>query len=169
MRAHEFINEGVEQLIPLAPKIAKGAWNLGKQGVGKLKSLIRPAEPAVKNVVVPPPAEANILSGRVPAKPEDITHAYRNMNQTELQAAEKSGYFEKNPNPRYGSKTNEKWWAPGDAEGHFGRDWKNASDNVKVRVPIDKVPGGTAVDARYAEVLNKETGEWIPVVRNNTP
>jgi hypothetical protein len=168
MRAHEFINEGLEQLVPLA---AKGAWNLGKRGVGKLKNLISPAEPAVKNIVVPPPAEANILTGRTPATPKDITHAYRNMNQKELQAAQQSGYFEKNPDSTVakGWDSNSKHWSSGDAEGHFGRDWKNASDNVKVRVPIDKVPGGTAVDAKYAEVLNKETGEWIPVVRNNTP
>jgi hypothetical protein len=123
-------------------------------------------EPAVKNIVVPPPTNSSMLTGRVPAKPEDITHAYRNMSPAELQNAQTTGYFEKNPNPGRtpGWSPDQKWWSSGDAEGHFGRDWKNASDNARVRVPIDKVPSDTAVNAGHAKVFNKETGEWAPVV-----
>jgi len=31
-------------------------------------------------------------------------------------------------------------------------------------VPVDKVPSDTAVSAGHAEVFNKETGEWAPVI-----
>jgi hypothetical protein len=46
----------------------------------------------------------------------------------------------------------------------LGETGKNASDNARVRVPIDKVPSDTAVNAGHSEVLNKETGEWAPFV-----
>jgi hypothetical protein len=120
--------------------------------------------PAVKNVVVPPPKQGGLLNGRVPAKPEDVTHGYRNMHPAELQGAQSSGYFEKNPNPspRIDWPADNKYWASGDAQGHFGRDWKNKEDNVRVRVPVGMIPDETAVDVNHAEIYNKNTGEWMP-------
>ena len=159
MRAQEFVREGL-------PSFLAKAFKAGEPAVAKAATRI---EPAVKNIVVPPPpptTSSSILTGRVPAKPEDITHAYRNMSPAELQHAQTTGYFQANPNPGRtpGWSPDQKFWSSGDAEGHFGRDWKNASDNAKVRVPVDKVPSDTAVNAGHAEVFNKETGEWSPVL-----
>jgi len=156
MRAQEFVREGLPSFLAKAfkasePAVAKTATEVG---------------PAVKNIVVPPPAGLSMLTGRVPANPEDITHAYRNMSPAELQHAQTTGYFQANPNPGRtpGWTPDKKFWSSGDSEGHFGRDWKNASDNARVRVPVDKVPSDTAVSAGHAEVFNKETGEWAPVI-----
>ena len=159
MRAQEFVREGL-------PSFLAKAFKAGEPAVAKAATRI---EPAVKNIVVPPPpptTSSSILTGRVPAKPEDITHAYRNMSPAELQHAQTTGYFQANPNPGKtpGWSPDQKFWSSGDAEGHFGRDWKNASDNAKVRVPVDKVPSDTAVNAGHAEVFNKETGDWAPVI-----
>ena len=125
--------------------------------------------PSVKNVVVPPPASSSMLTGRAPVSPDQITHAYRNMSPAELQHAIETGYFQANPNPGRtpGWTPDQKFWSSGDAEGHFGRDWKNANDSAKVRVSIDKVPSGTAVDVSHAQVLDKTTGKWMPVVADN--
>jgi hypothetical protein len=125
--------------------------------------------PAVKNVVVPQPASSSMLTGRAPVSPDQITHAYRNMSPAELQHAIETGHFQANPNPGRtpGWTPDQKFWSSGDAEGHFGRDWKNANDSAKVRVSIDKVPSGTAVDVGHAQVLDKTTGKWKPVVADN--
>jgi hypothetical protein len=152
MRAQEFVREGL-------PPFLTNVFRAGEPAVAN-------AVNAVKNIIVSPTANSSMLTGRVPAKPEDITHAYRNMSPSELEHAQTTGYFLTNPSPGRtpGWSPDQKFWSSGDAEGHFGRDWKNASDNAKVRVPIDKVPGDTAVNAGHAEVLNRETGEWAPVV-----
>ena len=156
MRAEEFVREGF-------PPFLTNVFKAGAPAVAKAATKI---EPAVKNIVVPPPTNSSMLTGRAPANPEDITHAYRNMSPAELQHAQTTGYFQANPNPGRtpGWSPDEKFWSSGDAEGHFGRNWKNASDNARVRVPIDKVPGDTAVNAGHAEVFNKETGDWAPVL-----
>ena len=156
MRAQEFVREGL-------PSFLAKLFKAGEPAVAKAATSI---EPAVKNIVVSPPASSSMLIGRAPAKPEDITHAYRNMSPAELQHAQTTGYFQANPNPGRtpGWSPDQKFWSSGDAEGHFGRDWKNASNNAKVRVPVDKVPSDTAVNAGHAEVFNKETGEWLPVL-----
>lgn len=133
-----------------------------------------PKAPAVQNVVVPPPTASKnptsgvSLTGRAPTSPEDVTHAYRNMSQAELSNAQDTGHFHANPNPRYGAKTNEKWWSSGDAEGPYGRNWKTGDSKVQVRVPISKVPSDTAVNASHAEVFNRETGKWSPVTPTTT-
>lgn len=129
-------------------------------------------KPAIQNIVVPPeiglPKSSGgvSLGGRTATKPEDVTHAYRNMSPAELSHAQNNGAFLPNPNPGRtpGWKPEQKFWSSGDEQGHFGRDWKNGADVSKVRVPIDKVPSDTAVNATHAEVFNKETGAWMPVV-----
>jgi len=147
---------------------ANGAWYIPMSTWQRLVSggQIREGAPAVKNVVVPPPATSDILFGRVPAGPDQITHAYRNMSPAELQHALETGHFQANPNPGRtpGWSPKEKFWSPGDEQGHFGRDWKNADDKVRVRVPIDRVPANTAVDASHAQVLDKTTGRWTAVM-----
>lgn len=153
MRAQEFVREGL-------PPFLTNVFRAGEPAVAK-------AVNAVKNIIVSPPTGSSMLTGRAPATLDDITHAYRNMSPAELEHARTTGYFQANPNPGRtpGWSPDQKFWSPGDAEGHFGRDWKNASDNARVRVPVDKVPSDTAVNAGHAEVLNKETGEWAPVIK----
>jgi len=129
-------------------------------------------KPAIQNIVVPPeiglPKSSSgvSLSGRTATKPEDVTHAYRNMSPAELLHAQKNGAFLPNPNTKVAKtwNTNHKYWSSGDEQGHFGRDWKNSSDAAKVRVPIGKVSSDTAVNAGHAEVFNRKTGAWMPVV-----
>jgi hypothetical protein len=135
----------------------------------RAREFIYEVAPSVKNVVVPPPANSSMLTGRAPVSPDQVTHAYRNMSPAELQHALETGYFQANPNPGRtpGWTPDQKFWSSGDAEGHFGRDWKNASDSAKVRVPIDKVPPGAAVDVSHAHVLDKTTGKWMPAVADN--
>jgi hypothetical protein len=124
----------------------------------------------VTNVVTDPPkGKTSMLSGRVPGSNDQITHAYRNMSPAELSYAERTGYFGKNPNPgRTTWDTNQKFWSPGDSQGHFGRSWKANPDNVTVRVPIELVPSNTAVALKHAEILNKQTNTWQPAV-TSTP
>jgi pyrimidine deaminase RibD-like protein/GNAT superfamily N-acetyltransferase len=145
-----------------------GSWYIPMNMWQRLVSggQIREGAPAVNNVVVPPPATSNPLTGRAPAGPDQITHAYRNMSPAELQHAIETGHFQANPNPGRtpGWSPDKKFWSSGDEQGHFGRDWKNADDNVRVRVPIDRVPANTAVDASHAQVLDKTTGKWTAVM-----
>jgi hypothetical protein len=151
MRAQEFVREGL-------PPFLTNVFRAGEPAVAK-------AVNAFKNIVVPPPAGSSMLTGRAPAKPEDITHAYRLMSTGELEHAQANGAFLPNPNANRanGWDTNHKYWSSGDEQGQFGRTF-GGDARVSVRVPIDKVPSDTAVNAGYAEVLNKETGEWAPVV-----
>lgn len=101
-----------------------------------------------------------MFEGRSPSKAEDVTHAYRTISQAEKEAAKKSGYFEANPANKYAKDT--KWWSGGDEQGQFGRTWKNAAENSKVRTTIDKVPSSRAVKSSNVEILNKETGNYEP-------
>ena len=124
----------------------------------------------IENIVVPPvigptPTSGVNLGGRNATSLDQVTHAYRNMSQEELSHARANGAFLPNPEPGRTPtwKPSQKYWSSGDAEGHFGRDWKNEKDSVKVRVPIDKVLPNTPVSINHAEVFDKATGKWSPV------
>ncbi len=130
-----------------------------------------------ENIVVPPkvtPASTTAtsgvsLNGRNPTSLDQVTHAYRNMSPSELQHAQQKGAFL--PNPNAGRRiwdTNHKYWSSGDTQGHFGRNWKNDSGNVTVRVPIDKVLPTTPVNTNHAEVLDKTTGKWSSLQASTT-
>ena len=184
MRACEFISEATNQhkipdfSVPIIPDNMPFGKNFGGGG-GTFKgggaSTSPPAntkKPAIQNIVVPPeiglPKSSSGVSlrGRTATKPEDVTHAYRNMSPAELLHAQNNGAFLPNPNTKVAKTwdTNHKYWSSGDEQGHFGRDWKNSSDAAKVRVPIGKVSSDTAVNAGHAEVFNREIGAWMPVV-----
>jgi len=112
--------------------------------------------PPIENRVVP------AVLGR--PKPEDVTHAYRNMNSAELQHAQQTGYFTaKDP-----TRDNRKWWTANtaDPQGMGGLNSEPYPKSI-VRVPIDKVPSNAAVNANHAEFWNRETGKWAPVVADN--
>lgn len=152
MRADDFLTEG-----GLRSWIAK----LGKDAYDYAAS----QAPKVKNYIDQP--KGGTFGGRVPASPEDATHVYRNMSPEELEAARKSGYFEKNPNPgKTDWDTDKKYWSQGDTEGYFGRAWKDTPDNAQVRLPQEKLPRWTAGRTSDAEVLDKATGTWSPVKEN---
>jgi len=176
MRAQEFINEGEPKVLPIIPDNMPFGANQFKDPTGTFKGggMSSPPQvakpPPVQNVVVPPPTKAGLLTGRVPTKPEDVTHAYRNMSPAELAHARETGYFQQNPNPGKtpGWSPEQKFWSSGDEKGHFGRDWKNGSDSVKVRLPVDQVPADIAANASKAHVLDKTTGEWMPVISGIT-
>ncbi len=131
-----------------------------------------------KNIVVPPkvtPASTTAtsgvsLNGRNPTSLDQVTHAYRNMSSAELSNAQQKGAFLSNPNTKVANTwdTNHKYWSSGDAQGHFGRDWKNWDRNVTVRVPIDKVLPTTPVNTNHAEVLDKTTGKWSSLQASTT-
>ena len=109
--------------------------------------------PPVNNSIFP------ALIGR--PKPEDVTHAYRTMTPAELQHAQSTGYFTAT-NPQ-----NRKWWTSHTAnpKGIGGLEKSSTPySDTQVRVPIGKVPSDTAVHANHAEVFNRETGQWMPVV-----
>jgi chitodextrinase len=184
MRAHEFIIEGkihgVEpKVLPIIPdnmpfganqfKDPTGAFQGGGMSTTPISSKAPTTTevPFIQNKIATPPEKSNILTGRAPSSPEDITHAYRNMSPAELQHAQANGAFLPNPDPGRtpGWKPYEKWWSPGDAQGTFDRARNRIGAGTKVRVPIDKVPSDSPVNASHAEVLNKETGEWLPVIQ----
>lgn len=154
MRADDFLTEG--GLVSFLKKFGADAVDYA---AGKA--------PKVKNWVDTNP-QGGLLGGRVPGKPDDVTHVYRNMSPEELEAAKKSGYFDKNPNPDPNIKwdTDKKYWSQGDAEDYFGRAWKDSPDNAKVRMPAEKLPRWTAGQTSNAEVLDKSTGAWNPVKEN---
>ena len=153
MRADDFLTEG--GLVSFLKKFGADAIDYA---AGKA--------PKVKNYIDQP--KGGLLGGRVPGKPDDVTHVYRNMSPEELEAAKKSGYFDKNPNPDPNIKwdTDKKYWSQGDAEDYFGRAWKDSPDNAKVRMPAEKLPRWTAGQTSNAEVLDKATGTWNPVKEN---
>jgi hypothetical protein len=111
--------------------------------------------PATQNVVVP------AMVGR--PKPEDVTHAYRTMKPEELQHAQSTGHFTaKDP-----TRDNRKWWTAHTAEPKGIGGLEKSTEpypGTNVRVPIDKVPSDTAVNANHAEFWNRETGAWTPVI-----
>jgi GNAT superfamily N-acetyltransferase len=152
MRADDFLNEG--GLRSWLMKLGKDTFDYA---AGQA--------PKVKNFIDQP--KGGSFGGRVPASPEEATHVYRNMSPDELEAARKSGYFEKNPNPgKTDWDTDKKYWSQGDTEGYFGRSWKDSPDNAQVRLPQEKLPRWTAGKTGDAEVLDKTTGTWNPVKEN---
>lgn len=153
MRADDFLNEG---------GLRSWLWKLGKDAFDYAAG----QAPRVKNTVDQP--KGGVFGGRVPGSPDDVSHVYRNMSPEELEAARKSGYFEKNPNPgRTTWDTDKKYWSQGDAEGYFGRAWKDTPDNAQVRLPQEKLPRWTAGRTGDAEVFDKNTGTWGPVKEDN--
>jgi len=192
MRAQEFIFEAEPKVLPIIPDNMPFGANQFKDPTGTFKgggmstpppaakqttapastpSAASSVPSTFKNVVVPPkfeppppPGKVN-LGGRNPSKPEDVTHAYRLMSPGELQHAQANGAFLPNPNAdrANGWNTNHKYWSSGDAQGQFGRPW-GGDARVSVRVPIDKVPGDSPVNAGHAEVFNTKTGAWTPVI-----
>jgi hypothetical protein len=188
MRAKEFIQEGkfLDKLFGKANG-ASAATDAGKAlnaagepmgAIDKLGAVYNRLTgkqnkgPLITNVVVPAEVKAATtgvnLSGRSPTSLDQVTHAYRNMSPAELSHAQQNGSFLPNPDTSRanGWETSRKFWSSGDAEGHFGRNW-NARGDTKIRVPIDKVPSNSPVSAGHAEVFNKETGEWLPVISQN--
>lgn len=136
---------------PVGPEDLIGL-GLGKRALSTAEMATRPY---VRNQVVT--SEGLRLKSspvRMPTSDKDITHAYRNMSQAEFDAAQKSGYFGKNPNPKYGAG-DEKWWSSGDLEGRFGRQWKGGEGAITMRVPKSKVPESKAVRFKDAEKMNK--------------
>ena len=149
MRADDFLTEG---------GLRSWLWKLGKDAVDYAAG----QSPKVKNYIDQP--KGGMFGGRVPGSADDVTHAYRNMSPEELAAAKKSGYFEKNPNPGKTTwDTDTKYWSQGDAEGYFGRSWKDVPHNAQVRLPQDKLPRWTAGRTGDAEVLDRSTGKWNPI------
>ena len=139
---------------------------LGSMGaIGGMKSIFGKSQkappptstntPATQNVVVP------AMVGR--PKPEDVTHAYRTMKPEELQHAQSTGHFTaKDP-----TRDNRKWWTAHTAEPKGIGGLEKSTEpypGTNVRVPIDKVPSDTAVNANHAEFWNRETGAWTPVI-----
>jgi hypothetical protein len=136
---------------PVGPEDLIGL-GLGKRALSTAEMATRPY---VRNQVVT--SEGLRLKSspvRMPTSDKDITHAYRNMSQAEYEAAKKSGYFERNPKPKYGAG-DEKWWSGGDKVGKFGREWKGGEGVVTMRVPRSKVPESKAVRFKDAEKMNK--------------
>ena len=139
-----------EQALEASPV---GPEDLIGLGLGRVLSAAQMAlRPAVKNKVIT--KGERFLGDRMPSSEKDITHAYRNMSQAEYEAAQKSGYFGRNPTPKYG-KGDEKWWSGGDLEGRFGRQWKGGDDVVTVRAPRSKVPEGRAVRFKDVEKMKR--------------
>jgi hypothetical protein len=143
MRAQEFVREGW-------PSFLAKTFKAGEPAAAKAATEVGPA---IKNIVAP------AVLGK--PKPEDVTHAYRTMRPAELEHAQATGYFTaKNPDLE-----NRKWWTAHTADPRgIGPLNTNPYSSDIVRVPIDKVPSDTAVNARHAEFWNRETGEWAPVV-----
>ena len=133
---------------PVGPEDLIGL-GLGKRALSAAEMSLRPT---VRNKVVT--KGEKFLGDRMPTSNKDITHAYRNMSQAEFDAAQKFGYFGRNPNPKYGAG-DEKWWSGGDLEGKFGREWKGGEGVVTVRVPKSKVPESKAVRFKDAEKMKK--------------
>jgi hypothetical protein len=136
---------------PIGPEDLIGL-GLGKRALSAAEMATRPY---VKNkVVVSEGLRLKNSPVRMPNSKKDITHAYRNMSKAEYEAAEKSGYFGRNPNPKHGTGE-EKWWSGGDKTGKFGREWKGGEDAVTVRVPKGKLPENKAVRFKDVEKMKK--------------
>ena len=136
---------------PVGPEDLIGL-GLGKRALSAAEMATRPY---VKNRVVL--TEGLRVPGdavRMPKSSTDVTHAYRTMSKAEYEAAKKSGYFERNPNPKY-PPADAKWWSGGDKTGKFGRHWERGEDGVVVRVPSKKVPTGKAVRFKDVEKMNR--------------
>lgn len=152
-------------VLGLAVKAARAARKRLPPAVQDLQVL----RPRVNNTVVPvvdPAAKGGLLAGRALNRPEQLTHASRNISAAELDAALASGFF---TNPAGGTvhtragglPDNTKWWSAADPTGTFGRSW--AKGQHTVRLPIGKLPTGRAASIRDMEMLDPATGQWSPL------
>jgi hypothetical protein len=136
---------------PVGPEDLIGL-GLGKRALSAAEMATRPY---VRNKVgVSEGLRLKNFPVRMPSSDKDITHAYRNMSQAEYEAAKKSGYFQRNPEPKYGAG-DEKWWSGGDKTGKFGREWKGGEGSVTVRSPKSKVPEDKAVRFKDVELMKR--------------
>jgi len=154
---------------PLARSAVQGAKALGPAIKDVFQTVEHKNWPTVYNHVVggeniQPATEATarvMLRGRNPTSKEDITHAYRNLHPDEIANAKETGYFLPNPTMKYSDEG--KWFSAGDAEGIFGRTWKNYPQNTTIRLPLSAVPKAKAAKYSDAEVLDKLTGKYGPL------
>lgn len=139
---------------PVGPEDLIGL-GLAKRALKAVSAAEMAARPYVKNrIVVTKGIEIPDAPVRMPKSSEEITHAYRTMSKAEYEAAKKSGYFERNPNPKY-PPADAKWWSGGDKTGKFGRHWERGEDALVVRTPSEKVPTHKAVRFKDVEKMKK--------------
>lgn len=153
----DYLNVGLAAL-PLAgraaPLIKRGSLAADEALLGQ----------RVSNRVVPipnPTAKTSILEGRALTSSDQATHAQRNISTAELQDVIKRGRFNAPASGSKHSETPAKWWSAADEEGVFGRTW--AKGEHTVRVPAGKVTPGRAVSAKYAEIYDSATKQWLPL------
>jgi hypothetical protein len=151
----------------------KGA-KAAKQGV--VKAVDHLGRPRVVNKVVTPKAGGAkagpgvSLGGRLPAKPEDVTHAYRNVSQRELDDILASKFARRDPTPGAAKRTwsdEGKWWSGGDETGTFGRKWNKG--DATLRTAADKVPKKRAVRAEELEVYDAAAKRFVPLSKEAKP
>jgi len=152
---------------PLMRPVAQGAKVVGSELRSLGQTVERPTWPTTFNHVVGgeniQPFQEGVkkgisLRGRNPTKPEDITHAYRNLSPAELANARETGYLL--PNPAAHFSKDGKWFSAGDEAGIFGRTWKDAPTNSTIRIPIQQVPKTKAVRYDDVEILDKLSGKY---------
>lgn len=159
--------EGVypEEFIIPAAKTLRGLGEIAKTAAKKAARAVDMAmRPKVANEVVRPQG-SGLLVGRVPARPEDVTHAYRNVSKREIEDIKKSGYARRDPNPDMVKRDwspDKKWWSAGDETGIYGRNW-NRKDAQNIRTKIENVPSERAVKRKDVELYNPETGKYQPL------
>ncbi len=145
---------------PVGPEDLIGL-GLARRALKAVSAAEMAARPYVKNrVVLTKGLELPGVPVRMPKSSEEITHAYRTMSKAEYEAAKKSGYFERNPNPKY-PPADAKWWSGGDKTDKFGRNWERGEDAMVVRVPAKKVPTHKAV--RFKDVEKMKNGGKVKV------
>jgi hypothetical protein len=145
---------------------AKGA----KKGVARAADHF--SRPKVRNQVVAPKsgAKGNLLQGRTPQKDADVTHAYRNVSQRELDDILSSKFARRDPAPGSAKRTwsdEGKWWSGGDEAGTFGRKW--AKGDATVRTASSKVPKKRAVRADDLEVYDTAAKRFMPLSKATAP
>jgi len=162
--------EGVypEELVIPATKMLRGAGDVVKEaGQKAIRAVDMAMRPKVANEVVRPKRESiGLLAERMPQNPESVTHAYRQISPRELQDIRASKYARPDPNPEKTKRmwnADKKWWSAGDETGIFGRNWLRGKDAETIRTTVDKVPPNKAVRRKDLQILNKETGEYVPL------
>lgn len=159
--------EGVypEEVILPATKLLRGLGQAVKTAGKKTARAVDMAtRPKVANEVVRPQG-SGLLVGRVPARPEDVTHAYRNVSKREIEDIIKSGYARRDPNPDMVKRDwspDKKWWSAGDEKDIYGRNW-NRKDAQKIRTKVENVPSKRAVKRKDLELYNPEKGGYEPL------
>jgi hypothetical protein len=159
--------EALETVFPegvfLGPGILKEFKNLVT--VGKTAYLASRA-PAVKNNLVTP-KKGGLLAGRLPKSQADVTQAYRNISQRELDDILKSGWARADQATGKANRTwdaSGKWWSAGDDVGIFGRHW--AKGDATIRVRADKLPKDRAVSAKDLEIYDTAAGKFVPLSKD---